>query len=805
MTPSELQGLVARHAAAGLVAPPPLTRTGGKAADGSHALLGVIADVVVDLADALDHAERSGLDALDIYADTLRAPPAFDRRLNGSLQRLSIATRRIVTTDGAALRMLHDGERSRRQVRLFSHRIEGTFALFGGPDGSVAYDLASLATDFDPPRFRNFGWRENAAQIGATVVPRGLLLHGEPLHRVLAATFSLTAAILGDPRPSERELALCHEALTWIIRWSGVETGFGELIRSAEALRALLPVPQDRMLAHPIPSLAAERYVTLAEAQHALMSALEDTTRSLAAGGDVSHLAGMVVTAFGDRDTVDLRTLELRCRELEKQLEAQVEALDRASRTMREEQFAAELASLELTLQKNLAAIKGIAKLSLQIAFSLIVLAGSIAALCVGVPPNPQALTEQGRKGVRGLNDLYQQAGQLVSNVQVKGPLDALAALVLSFMIPVDWLKNNADTLKQFADPAKSILALALPVWHGPLHGLDVAALAEQLGSNMRILAAMPDAAEAKAAWSALEVDIVNRLDLVLADKEAEAEVKKAAAEFKSKVQRVAIYGRLLAEQAAAKGAIARELGAVKLEALGMIAKRQRLEALNQEIANQAGTRERLRAETALRAEGAARAFFVAAFGARAAQRYETGRTALATLTIPASTPQMADALAGMKTEYAAASAASRRNRVRFEREIRISDPEMLAGLSAGSPVHVAITLDQEGLKRFNRVRLREVQAWLETAEPITTRVAITLTTGSAFLDRGDGGAEHVIGSPQALHFEYRGTQVEVDQALDEVALPPFTTWLAEVLEPASLPGPVQALRLVMRGTASVR
>src|SRR2546427_6672719 len=107
----------------------------------------------------------------------------------------------------------------------------------------------------------------------------------------------------------------------------------------------------------------------------------------------------------------------------------------------------------------------------------------------------------------------------------------------------------------------------------------------------------MPDANEAKAAWTVLENDAVNRLDLVLATEGTEAAVRNAANTLKTQVQKVAVYGRLLAEQSASKNAIARELATLKLEYVAVIGKRKRLQALEQQALTELERSARLQGE----------------------------------------------------------------------------------------------------------------------------------------------------------------------------------------------------------------
>lgn len=801
MTPTELQTLIHRYSAEGLVAPAPLVRHGGASPDGTFIPFGVVADLVVDLAVTLADANQAGLEALDIYADTLLVPEGFDQRLDGSLRRLTIATRRIVTEGKTALRMLHDEGNQLSSVRLFVEKIEGQFALYGGPQRNTPYALVEAAASARRPQFTNFLWQDQQPVIKFTDVPPGLLLYGEPLHRVLATLFALAAGVAGKPAPSTAELALCHDSLAWITRWSGVESEFGELIHVADALKGLLPVLAAGGLTRPIPDLSAANYLELAKTQKDVMAALEANLRSIESAANLADALGGVVLAFADRDTFELDKLKAQCGELEQRLVGQMAALDKAARTVRQEEFAAEIAAIRLNVESSVAEIIRTVKMSFEIAFGILAVAGSVAALCVGVPPDPAALTETGLKGVLGLKDMYTKAGALGSTID--GPLAALKALAQSFAIPLEWAKHNASTLKNFADPAKGVLNAVLPVIRGPLNGLDTEQLAKELGDTMRALALTPDANEAKAAWLALENDAVNRLDLIIHADSIEPAVRNAANTLKSQVQKVAIYGRLLAEQAAAKSAIATQLAALKLEYVAVIGKRKRLETLAQQNVTQVERSTRLRAETALRSEGAMRGFFLASYGARAAQAYETFRQPTNRLQMLGAAAAMADAHATLLADHASTQAASAKQKGDLRRELRITDTDLLHRLTHGQPVSVTIGTGHADLASYHRIRLSSVQAWLEYPGATARRVNIDLVTGSSFLDSTGKEDEQLFSTPQRINFTYAGQEIEFAQTLQEVRPTPFTTWLIELVEPQPLAEPLQALRLVLSGTAT--
>ncbi|WP_425260986.1 hypothetical protein ACPOLB_08960 [Rubrivivax sp. RP6-9] len=815
MTPSDLQALVQRHASDLATAPvlsaappapvapdaPDVAAT--PAGTGEGGPLGVVTAIVANLTQVLDHAERSHLNAVDVYADTLLVPAGFDRRLDGSVRRLTIAARRIVTEGSASLRMVHAGDGVLSAVRLFADEVDPRLALFGGPDGQQAYDLAALAAPAAVPRFLNFRWDQGAPSVRESPVPPGLLAYGEPLHQVLSALYALCAALLGRPGCTEQEHALCRELLGWVLRWSGVDVPFGDLIRAAGALRAVVPQADAAGVLRPLPPLTAERSIALARADLEVMAALEADLRAVESGSDIAHLAGGIVGGFADRDDADLERITAQVHELEERLGLQIEALDTAARTLRREEYESDLAQIELQLQTALARIDRIAMLVFQITVAVVEVAGSVAGLCVGVPPNPNAVTEQGLKGVKGVGDMVTQAKTLGHDMH--GVLDALTAISKSWLIPFKWAKDNADVLKGFVDPAKSVWKAVLPVVSGPLHGTDATVLGTQLGTAMRLLAQAPDAAAAQAEWTALEVDLCNQLDLVLQDAEGEQAVKKAASAYKTRIQRMAVYGRLLAEQAAAKAALARELAALKLDYLAAATKKQRLVTLAQALAGDVDHRQVLAAELRLRAAGVARGFFASCYGARAAQRYETGVAPMRTLAYAPTQAGMAQALALLQADHAAACAAGDRSDGRFFRELCIDDPRQLAALSAGQPLAVEIDLQTVALLRFRHTRLTVVRAWLELATPTSQAVAVSLVSGSVFQDRRAGGAERYTTAPLTIRFEHRGARIEYEQTLHGVMPTPFTRWIVDVVEPRPLPSAVRALRLQLEGQALVQ
>ncbi|MDH0847770.1 hypothetical protein N5D66_07430 [Delftia tsuruhatensis] len=801
MTPIELRTLIDRYRAEGLVPPGPLVCSGGRAPGGSFNPFGIVADLVVDLKVSLDEADAAGLQALDIHADTVVVPEGFDRRLDGAVRRLTVVARRIVSEGTTVLRMLHDEGNELSRVRIFVEAVEGRFTLYGGPTRDTAYALEEAWDTVTRPRFSNFLWQDNRAVVKHTPVPPGLLEHGEPMHRVLAALFALSAGMAGRPGHSAAELALCHEALGWITRWSGVESGFGELIQAAGSLQRLLPVMGVDGLARPIPDLSAGSYLSLAKARQEVMAAMEAHLRSLRASGELAGAVGSVAQAFADRDTLDLKTLEARCTELEQRLIQQIDALDRAARTVRQEELEAELAAMRLKLESDVAQIVRTVKMSLEIAFGVIAVAGSVAALCVGVPPDPKALTETGQKGVLGLKDLYGQAKTLGGSID--GPLKALKALGQSFAIPLQWARHNSSTLKNLVDPAKGALNAVLPVIRGPLGGLDVEGISRELGDTMRALALMPDANEAKAAWTVLENDAVNRLDLVLATEGTEAAVRNAANTLKTQVQKVAVYGRLLAEQSASKNASARELATLKLEYVAVIGKRKRLQALEQQALTELERSARLQGEITLRAESARRGFFVDCFGVRAAQAYETGKQPGHRLSMPGTAAAMADAHATLLADHASAQAANARTQGDLRRELRVTDAALLQQLAHGQPISLSIATSHPALASYRRIRLSSVQAWLEFADASAQRINIDLVTGSDFHDSTGSGDERLFCSPLKINFTYAGDQIEFSQHLGDVCPTPFTTWLIEVLEPRQMPAAPRALRLLMAGTAA--
>ena len=124
-------------------------------------------------------------------ADTVVVPEGFDRRLDGAVRRLTVVARRIVSEGTTVLRMLHDEDNELSRVRIFVEAVEGRFTLYGGPTRDTPYALEEAWDTVARPQFSNFLWQDNRAVVKHTPVPPGLLEHGEPMHRVLAALFAV--------------------------------------------------------------------------------------------------------------------------------------------------------------------------------------------------------------------------------------------------------------------------------------------------------------------------------------------------------------------------------------------------------------------------------------------------------------------------------------------------------------------------------------------------------------------------------------------------------------------------------------
>ena len=800
MTPSELTKLIQTLSAAQLLPPLPLTTTD---AGNGHVTAFVHADLIVDLADVLATAQAAGASALDIYADTVTMPDGFAALIDLAPMRLSIVARRIFVAGRARITLKHDAGNTLQAARLRVELIEGALSIASLTSGTLTeYDVTRLEAQHATPQFIVFGRSDTSIATRLAPVPSGLLALGRPLYQTLAAAFALAAGVLGGSDTDPARLALCHNVLGWITTWAGLQSDLAQIARLAENVRTLLPQMDGNQIVHPIPPRTASAYLRLAAARKDVAKTIELDSKFLDQTAAGSAIASQFVAANIARDQIDARLLDEQKNDVLTRRQAISEAMQRTAEALLDQQFNQEIAQIQLDLAVQQDKIDKIVSASFDIAIGVISFGASIAAICMGVPEDPKAGAKKDIEGVQGLIDAFKDT----TRQSGREALTWLTVIKRLYLLPFTFLWNNAkdhkDSIAALAKASLQIGKAAKTIWDTLPSKSEADAIAETVGEAIRSIAQKPTALEARAAWDGLETETVNQLDVIINDAATVGDVKRATAAYKTSVQKIAIYGRLMADQQAQADAADRELGALVLQRCAQIDRQAKLEALQTDIIDSATLAKHIRSEIALRLDDAGRSFFEASYGFRRAQFYETYLYPKQfTPTVATRSTTMEEIYTAMTTDHGDAVEANDAKSVSLQRSLRFDAPEILAPLGKGETVLIAIDLDRAAFKGYSRLRVSEVQARLETEQPFNDLIGIELISSGMYVDHSGTQTMRLAGAGTRLPFEYRPSSIEVEKTLTEVQPPPFTTWAVRVYQPSSPPA-ATALTIDIKATA---
>jgi hypothetical protein len=801
MTPSELAKQIRALSAAQSLPPLPLTTT--DIAGAGHVTAFVHADLIVDLADILAKARSAGVATLDIYADTVTLPDGFDASIDQAPTRLSIVARRIVVAGAAGITLKHDGGETVQAARLQVMHIEGTLRVSSLTGGTrTDYDTATIETQHATPAFVVFGTSEQGITTRTAPVPVGLLALGRPLHQTLAAAFALAAGVLGGSDTDSSRLAFCRDVFGWITTWSGLQSDLAQIAGLAESVRALVPQPAGGQIVQPIPPRTASAYLDLAVSRKELAKTIELDAKFLDLTESVSTIASRFAAANIARDQTDLRLLDEQKDDVLTRRKAIGEAMERTAGALLDQQFDQEIAQIQLDLAIQQDKIDKIVSASFEIAVGVISFGGSIAAVCMGVPADPSASAKKDINGVQGLVDAFQKStkrGQASAAAAFVKTLGRLYALPFTFLW--DNLKDHKESIAALGKASVTIAGAAKTIWASMPSKGQADAIADQVGDAIRSIAQKPTALEARAAWDGLEAETVNQLDAIINDAATVGDVKRATATYKTSVQKIAIYGRLMADQQAQADAADRELATLVLQRCAQLDRQAKLEALANDITDRATLADHIRSEIALRVGEAGRSFFEASYGYRRAQIYETYLYPTHyTPSVAATSIMMETICNAMTTDHGDAVATYDAKHVGLHRRLRFDSPSIMASLSKGETVLIPIDLDRDEFDGYWRLRVSQVQARLETKDPFTASIGIELIGSGMYLDRAGTQEIHLAGSGIRLPFEYSPGLVEVEKTLTGVQPTPFATWAVRVYKP-SAPPTVTALTIEITAT----
>jgi hypothetical protein len=795
--PTDIVALADKLAASGRLLP---ASTPPPVADGSTR---VHQGLVVNLVKAMEQSARA--ESVDIYADTLVVPEGARVQVGGTPLRLSVIARRIVVESGAARILLdHNGDNPLGALRILAGGIDGDFGVVSVRGRErPAYDLAKLNEDRQRPHYTVFSWRDGVPAISRSEVPPGLLELGRPLYQTLATSFDLCAGALGD-HPSRERLDLAQAMLSWIAGFAGLHADLASVARIAEAVRAILPVANGPAYIHPIPPRSAASYKQLAYSRKELAKTVELDMKFLDLTGTISEIAARFASANIERDRVEAKLIEDQLRELASRRQTLAAAMDRVARDIKDKKFEADLQSIHVELALKIYMINTTVKAAFEIVGALISLAGSIGSIAMGVPPLPGGGSHGDIKGVTGLIDAIKDSKS--TTVWLPNWANHLFTILNLFALPVTFMWENgadhADSIKTLIAASGAIRTAANSILTAAASPKAAGEMTELVGQAIRAIATKPHPIEAKAAWDAIEIDVVNGLHKLIDDQELSDDVHAEATTYKTMMQKVCIQGRVLSEYQAAADAVDRETGTLILQRCAQIQKEAALQKLRTELTDRKVLTETIRNEVLLRQQAAARAFFEASYGFQRAIFYETyTRTTLANPEVLPEASLMEARYADMVTDFENAGQLIARKRVDFNHRIRIDAPDLMARLKNGS-LTMTIDLSHPMLAKLSRVRLKSVQAWLESTPALTERVELKLYNGESSQDREDIDKNiQFFGSVQLFPFEYRGDVVELSRELTEVQLPPFSNWTIAVSQPDPAPT-VGALLLRFTGQA---
>jgi hypothetical protein len=750
--------------------------------------------LVVDLDQAI--IEAAGAQSVDIYADTLVVRDGIRVQIGNAPQRLSIIARRIIQEGTGQIALAHDGEAPLSSVRILTGKLEGDFGVVSHRNmSSTPYDLTALAEVSERPHYTVFYWRDGAPSITRSEVPAGLLQLGRPLYNTLATSFDLCAGAIGAP--NNERIALAHAMLAWIARFAGLGADLASIGRIAEAVRAILPVTRDNELVYPIPPRTAASYKQLAHSRKELSKTTGLDIKFLEMTGTVADIARQFASINIDRDRIEAKLIEDQLKELDMRRQTIKMAIDRVADDINNQKFNADLENIRFGLALKLDSIDKIVKATFDIVVATISLVSSIASIAMGVPPLPQGGTHTDIKGITGLNEAFKGVNPAgADNLTIVKTLFALP-----FTFAWEHGSDHKDSIKELTEASVAIKKAGAAILDNVMSPAGADEMTRTVGEAIRAIAGKPNPIEAKAAWDGIELDVVNGLQLVI-DGDFSGEVKQAAINYKTLMQKICIQGGVLSEYQAAGDAVDRERGTLILQRLAQIAKQAELAKLQTGLTDRSSLTERIKAEVMLRQQTASRAFFEACYGFQRANFFETYTAA--TLVHPEVLPDpslMEASYSNMETDHENALQIIGRKQVNFDREILIDDPDQMARLRKGN-LTLSIGLNHPLLAKLSHVRLTSVQAWLEATPPLTGRVALELCNGEICQDRIDGGRTiELFGWVQSFPFEYRGDVVEISRTLNDVRIPPFSNWTVGISSPDSLPI-IVALRLRLTGYA---
>lgn len=744
----------------------------------------VVADLIVNLGQAVSKAHTQGARSLDIYADTLILGKGEKPGITDTLSRLTIIARRIVAGDGAKIVLSHRSSDSSNAFRVYCGEIQGDLEIISDNQlGNTPYSLDALSKNENVPHFTNFIFLDNELAVRSSVLPVGMLTDGRPLQQMLAASFTLGIWVISKDDTSNNSTEIAHHLFGWIAGWSGLQNDIAQIARLAERLQGIVPRYDNGTFIVPVPPRTAASYLTLCKSRLDLTNKIELDSKFLEQTGTVTEIAHAFNAANISRDAQDLSLIDKEINVLEARTSKLQLSLRAAASSMLKQEFESKLNKIDLELAIELDRIDKIVQAAFDITIGVISLGGSIAAICMGVPADPGASAKKDIKGVKGLVDTLKDAKE--GRVAVTDFKSLMKNIVDLYKIPFTFVwahkSDMKDSFKALASSAMSIKSAQASIANSGNFGEHIEEVIETLNAALRNLAGKPDATAAKAAWDALELATTNELDRAINDSATAAGIKDAATKYKSTIQKVAVYGRLMADHQAELDANQRDLASRLLQRCTQVMKEGELIKLQDTFTDRTELNEHIKAEMNERLAASARSFFAACYGYRRAQFYETFTLPATSVMIISHSADMTQVQTGLTTDFSDAQGIINSQTVKLSKSTKLTDQEVIESLLSGEGTTWVLNPDDFQLDGYSRVRLSTIRMHLETKQQQTGEVILEFTSGGTFLDRKDGAIVQFAGSVVDIPYAYRDTTTTAQKTLNGVQPTPFAPWLVQI------------------------
>lgn len=699
------------------------------------------------------------------------------------MQLLSLVARYVkVTGNRAVVQLKFRQDRGFQPVvRILADEIEGEFLTYPLGKKDEAKKLEAAAKD---EALSFFSYSCNAEGLIRTQgkLPLSMLDLSMPLYQLITASFDLAVGVMRQPVPDAEEELFARSILKWLTRWAAYPSPYlARLFEAAATLNRFLPFTNAAsQTVRIIPPRAPDVSLQLAYSQQAVAEKYETDRNFQDIRDDLHEVVGEVVNAWISRDEADSSALDQEIKSLKALVEETKKAVQSAAKEMENQKFETTLQGIDLEVELEKDKIKQIVKASFQILGQIIQLGGAIASMGA----NPGAATMVGNANpFTIINTLAAQAGQPTLGQK------ALGVLILFYALPVNLISEYRSMNPKDKKAFNKALGSAIPA---VVKLLDITVKllkinkpleeAEEIGHMVSKAAAVPNAVEAKAVWDAFEVEATNQLSLLTRDPEESMLVVRAATDYKTCVQKYAIYGRMYCEQQAVLAQLNRELGTLLIRKAAAQQKQEALRTLQKNLTNKDEAVATLNRFRQGRLYELRQSFFAALYRYRAAYFYKNLDlpAKMPPFVLPTSAAEMKEILNDIETAKHEAVPVTYGDFSKVKVINRQEDPGFFANLETKKEAKFQIDLHEKEFANHTLVRLNRVHTWLVGAGKTPT--TLELLSGSEFQDRSLGKHPAIFsGQPVSIAFSYEGDTITYDPLLEGVCPTPFADWTLRV------------------------